>query len=254
MNVFKKVLCVIILGSLLLGLSGCIPSNNNNNQNSSLLGKEITNPEGLKLISANVTNVVDGDTIDVMINNKEERVRLLLIDTPETKHPSKPVQPYGPEASEFTKKALLGKQVKLEKDISERDRYGRILAYVWLDGKMHNEALIEKGLARVATFPPDIKYVDPFLDLQQQAQINGIGIWSLENYVKENGFTEQNSQVETNIGTSDLSCINKIKGNKNSKIFHLPNGAHYNDVAGKNIVWFCTEEEAQTEGYRKSKN
>ncbi|GAE35249.1 staphylococcus nuclease domain [Halalkalibacter akibai JCM 9157] len=85
-------------------------------------------------IQATVVRVVDGDTVIVKLpNNTEERVRLLLIDTPESVHPTKPVQPFGLEASEFAKELMYpGKTVELELDIIERDRYGRLLAYVWI--------------------------------------------------------------------------------------------------------------------------
>jgi micrococcal nuclease len=265
MKAFYKALCLLVIAGLLsLGIAACGSSDANNNQetNSAASNKVETNPDGVKLIPATVTNVVDGDTIDVKMNNKEERVRLLLIDTPETKHPSKPVQPFGPEASEYTKRTLLGKQVGLELDVSERDRYGRLLAYVWLDDKMHNEVLIEKGLARVAIFQPNVKYVDRFREKQHQAQKKGVGIWSIENYVQEKGFNSNTQQKQSNItnkeqndeGTQNKSCVGKIKGNKNSKIYHIPSGAHYDEVADHNVVWFCTEDEAQAEGYRKSKN
>jgi len=104
-------------------------------------------------IPATVVRVVDGDTLKATVDGKEETVRLILVDTPETVHPSKPVQPFGPEASEFAKKTLEGKEVELELDVSERDQYGRILAYVWIGDKMFNEMLLEKGLARVSVFP-----------------------------------------------------------------------------------------------------
>jgi micrococcal nuclease len=141
-----------------------------------------------KYITAQVIDVVDGDTIHVLIDKKKETVRLVLIDTPETKHPTKPIQPYGPEASIFTKKYLEGKEVKLEQDITRRDRYGRLLMYVWLEDRLFNQILLEKGLARVAVFPPDVKYVEAFRATQKVAQEAALGIWSLENYVKEDGF------------------------------------------------------------------
>jgi micrococcal nuclease len=111
-----------------------------------------------------------------------------LIDTPETKHPTKPIQPYGPEASKFTKKYLEGKEVKLEQDITRRDRYGRLLMYVWLEDRLFNQILLEKGLARVTVFPRDVKYVEAFRATQKEAQKAALGIWSLENYVKDDGF------------------------------------------------------------------
>jgi endonuclease YncB( thermonuclease family) len=141
-----------------------------------------------KYIDALVTEVVDGDTLHVLINNKIETVRLVLVDTPETKHPTKPIEPFGPEASKFMKDLLEGKTVKLEKDVSATDRYGRLLKYVWLNDQMVNEILLEKGLARVAVFPPDVKYVEAFRAVQKQAQEAKAGIWSLENYVKDDGF------------------------------------------------------------------
>src|SRR5699024_5086390 len=106
-------------------------------------------PRG-KVYKATVVRVVDGDTVHILLNGKEEVVRLLLVDTPETKHPTKPVQPFGPEASAFTKQMLPnGKEIEYEFDTSERDKYGRLLGYLYVDGKMVNEALLENGLARV---------------------------------------------------------------------------------------------------------
>ena len=115
-------------------------------------------------------NIVDGDTIDVMINEKKERVRLILIDTPETKHPRHGVQPFGQEASDFTTEYLTNKEVILEKDISEQDRYRESLAYVWVGNQNFNKMLVEKGLARVAIFPPDIKYVDEFEKVRKHSK------------------------------------------------------------------------------------
>ncbi|PLT33786.1 thermonuclease family protein [Bacillus sp. V5-8f] len=260
---FKLTFLLAIVGIISFGLIACSPGNNYSQQSNGPSSKqEETNPDGVKLLSATVTNVVDGDTIDVKINNKEERVRLLLIDTPETKHPSKPIQPYGPEAFDHTKHELLGKQVGLEKDVSERDRYGRMLAYIWVDGELYNETLIKKGLARVATFPPDVKYVNRFIEKQKEAQKKGVGIWSIENYVQEKRYNSDIQQKRTSITNNEQNqdviqneeCDGKIKGNKNSRIYHLPSGAHYDEVAADNVVWFCTEDEAKAEGYRKSKN
>lgn len=203
-----------------------------------------------------VTNVVDGDTLDVSINNKEERIRLLLVDTPETKHPSKPVQPFGPEASQFAKETLEGKEVEIELDISERDKYGRLLAYVWIEGKMFNELLLEKGLARVAyVYPPNTKYVDQFYEIQKEAQKAGIGIWSIENYVQEEGFqTEEKGQESEKQVNQKVESDCLIKGNINSKgekIYHTPDSRSYKQT--KPEMWFCTEKEAQAAGFRAPK-
>lgn len=143
-----------------------------------------------KTFEAKVTAVTDGDTFTVDLDGKSEKVRLLLIDTPETKHPNKPVQPFGPEASEFTTKLLKEKTVKLEFDVSERDQYGRILAYAYLGDRMINEMLLEKGLARVAVYQPDVKYVEQFRAIQKKAQAAKLGIWSIEDYATDKGYDD----------------------------------------------------------------
>ena len=132
------------------------------------------------LISAEVVNVVDGDTIDVRLKSgKQERVRFILVDTPETVHPKKGEEPFGREASDFTKKTLNGQKVDLKLGVQERDKYGRLLAYVYLkDGTMINELLLQKGLARVAVFPPNTEFVDQFRDIEAQAKKEHKGIWS----------------------------------------------------------------------------
>lgn len=239
-----------------------------------------------------VTRVVDGDTFHALINNKDEKIRLILVDTPETVKTNTPIQPLGKESSLFTKSVLKpGTKVNLELDAQERDRYGRILAYVYVNGKMLNETLLEKGLARVAVFPPNTRYVDEFREIQEKAKQQKLGIWSIDGYVGEKGFNS-NSQSSTNSSQSsssqnstssstnsnssgssntsstnsstqpfqnnpaddvetNTSCKNKIKGNANSKIYHVPGGAYY-DKTVDNIVWFCTEQDAQNQGYRKS--
>lgn len=226
---------------LLFVLAGCSASNETEYENKAI-----------------VTNVVDGDTFDIMLNNKEERIRLLLVDTPETKHPTKPVQPFGPEASQFTKDTLEGKEVTVEFDVSERDKYGRLLAYIWIDGKMFNEMLLEKGLARVAyIYAPNTKYVDEFYGIQKEAQKKGVGIWSLENYAQEDGFHADGKdsavkKQEGEVPQTDSDCL--IKGNINSKgekIYHTPDSPSYKIT--KPEKWFCTEKEAQAAGFRAPK-
>jgi len=130
------------------------------------------------LTPARVTNVVDGDTVDVAIGSQTYRVRYIGIDTPETVDPNRPVQPFGKEASARNKQLVDGKTVYLERDVSETDRFGRLLRYVWLDeSTMVNAVLVSEGLAQVSTFPPDVKYVNLYLDLQRQAREKGAGIW-----------------------------------------------------------------------------
>lgn len=128
--------------------------------------------------TATVTRVVDGDTIDISPSVEGlSRVRLIGVDTPETYGGT---QPYGAEASDFTRQRLEGEEVSLELDVQKVDPYGRLLAYVYLtDGQMFNETLLEEGYAQVATFPPNVKYVDRFLEAQREARAANRGLWSL---------------------------------------------------------------------------
>lgn len=124
--------------------------------------------------SAVVSEVVDGDTIRLSTG---ERVRYIGIDTPETVDPHKTVQCYGNEASTQNELLVLGKTVILEKDVSETDRYGRLLRYVWLDGEMVNEKLVRDGYAIEKAYKPDIKYQEKFKVAQLEAQQNKRGLW-----------------------------------------------------------------------------
>jgi len=105
-------------------------------------------------------------------------VRYIGIDTPETKHPTKEVEPYGKEASEANRKLVDGKTVRLEFDVQEQDRYGRLLAYVYLeDGNFVNAWLVENGYAVVMTIPPNVKHQELFLKLQREAREAKRGLW-----------------------------------------------------------------------------
>ncbi|HEY4668357.1 MAG TPA: thermonuclease family protein [Tepidiformaceae bacterium] len=128
---------------------------------------------------ADVVRVIDGDTIAVNIDGRQDTVRYIGVDTPETRHPTRGVEPFGPEASAYNNELLASGRVCLEKDITERDRYDRLLRYVWLeDGTFVNEALLLAGLAQVITYPPDVKYVESrYLPAQQRAREAGLGIW-----------------------------------------------------------------------------
>lgn len=128
---------------------------------------------------AQVVTVVDGDTIDVEIDGVRERVRLIGVDTPETVHPFKELEYYGKEASAFTKNMLEGKTVRLEYDLNKRGKYGRLLAYVWLDDLHFNAELVRQGYA-FAYLKYPFKYREAFRKLEQEAQEQGRGLWQSE--------------------------------------------------------------------------
>ncbi|SDM94785.1 micrococcal nuclease [Paenibacillus sp. yr247] len=124
-----------------------------------------------------VERIVDGDTLEVTMKGKKEKVRLIGVDTPETKKPNTPIMFYGKEASDFTKKRLENKTVELEFDVEKMDRYDRLLAYVWIGEELFNSTLVKEGYARIATFPPNVKYVDTFKQDQETARSKKKGLW-----------------------------------------------------------------------------
>ncbi|MFF3923040.1 thermonuclease family protein [Paenibacillus lactis] len=292
----KRILTALLTGLLLL--SGCSqplapPASNEKaaaasqtEQTTSTKAAQSQSPNGkqasyptddlnLPRVPVELVKAVDGDTISVMFEGKKENVRMLLIDTPETSHPKLGVQPFGPEAKAFTKELVeQADKLELEFDIGpNRDKYSRLLAYVYADGKMVQEALLEQGLARVAyIYPPNVRYVDKFNDLQRISREKALGIWSVENYAQEDGFhpEEQDEDAQSNTaatgaasrestepaetgasasGSAKSGC--SIKGNINSKgekIYHTPESPYYERT--KQEQWFCTEEEAVAAGFR----
>lgn len=127
-----------------------------------------------------VVRVIDGDTIVVRADGRDERVRLIGVDTPETKHPTKPVQCFGQEASAFTTSLLpRGTPVRLEQDAEPRDDYGRLLAYVSRvdDGVSVNAELVRRGFARPLTIPPNVAHAEEYRALAARARDTGQGLW-----------------------------------------------------------------------------
>ena len=125
-------------------------------------------------IQAKVISVVDGDTIKI---ESGETVRYIGIDTPESVDPRKPVQCFAKEASKKNEELVMGKTIELENDISDRDRYGRLLRYVWIGDEMVNEKLVREGFARSYSYPPDIKYQENLIEAERQAKEENRGLW-----------------------------------------------------------------------------
>lgn len=129
-------------------------------------------------ITAQVVRVIDGDTIEVRVRGRLEDVRLIGIDTPETKKPGTPIQCFGPRASRFTHGLLEGERVRLVLGAERRDIYGRLLAYVHLGQRFVNAILIRRGLARTLTIPPNDRYAPRFGRIEMEAARAGRGLWS----------------------------------------------------------------------------
>ncbi len=178
----------LILGMMFI-LTGC----NNLQENAAkvetvvkgeLQEKQESQNTTIKVERATAKRVVDGDTIELADGRK---VRLIGVNTPES---TTKTEPYGKEASNYTKSMLSGKTVYLEKDVSDKDRYGRLLRIVWLeqphDGsdseirqKMFNAKLVLDGYAEPYTFPPDVKYSNNFKTYAKEAREKKVGLWSI---------------------------------------------------------------------------
>jgi len=145
----------------------------------------------------------------------------------------------GKIALEFTRSKLEGKEVELEFDVQERDQYGRLLAYIYLDGLMFNKTLLEMGYARLATYPPNVKYLDDFTKIQEEARKNNKGFWS-EDFFKE--------EVENE--ASERKTTGKYIGSMDSDKFHYPDCRWAEKILKENEIWFDTVEEAKEKGYQ----
>jgi micrococcal nuclease len=126
-----------------------------------------------------VVQVLDGDTVVVQRGSYRDTIRLLGVDTPETHHPTKPVQCYGPEASAYTASRLFGQLVRLEDDVERHDIYGRRLAYVYLRGANFEEELLRKGYARLLVIEPNHAHARDMLDDELDARARRVGLWGV---------------------------------------------------------------------------
>ena len=130
-------------------------------------------------VAARVQRVTDGDTFVAIVAGRQERVRVIGVDTPETVAPNRPVEPYGKQASAFAERYLDGATVRLAGDAEPRDRYGRLLAYVWLaDGTFWNALLAAEGYAQQLTIPPNVTYAGLFRRLVAEARREHRGLWA----------------------------------------------------------------------------
>jgi micrococcal nuclease len=208
---------------------------------------------------ATLVRVVDGDTIEIMLNGQKEKVRLIGVDTPEkfasdklhrdaarTGQDEATIQALGERASAFTKSSVQrGDTVQVEYDQQPRNKYQQLLAFVWLsDGRMLNETIVCEGYGNALTrYPFRSDYMARFRSCERQARKQGKGLWGEGVAVPARAQTQP---VSTSAG--------EIKGNSKSHIYHLPTCPNYGKVSVKNVVMFASEEEAQQAGYKKAKN
>lgn len=128
-------------------------------------------------LDGTVVRIVDGDTIHVRIGDRIEKVRYIGVNTPEVHHPTKGEEPGGREAAAVNRSLVDSRHVRLETDVQTRDRYGRLLAYVWVGDVMVNAELVRRGYAQVMTIPPNVRHQALFGKLQREARESGRGLW-----------------------------------------------------------------------------
>ncbi|MBI5356803.1 thermonuclease family protein [Candidatus Collierbacteria bacterium] len=219
-----------------------------------------------------VSRVIDGDTIEL---ENGEKVRYIGIDTPETLDPRKPVQCFGKNAAAKNKELVEGKPVWLVKDISDKDKYGRLLRYVYLGDPAQessvfvNLELVKLGFAHSSSYPPDIKYQNLFIEAEREARQAELGLWSSCPAERDPALQDPVSSLPPDSPnppnlpdipnlTPSSGCL--IKANISStgeKVYHLPGCGSYDKTKideSRGEKWFCGEEEAVSAGWRKAKN
>lgn len=209
-----------------------------------------------------VVRVADGDTLTVRFDSgEEETIRLLDVDTPETVHPSRPEECFGAQASDYTK-GLMRERVRVEP--TGRDRYGRLLAYVWVgdgeDGVLWNVRLLEEGLAVYNDYGNPGQYADRSRAAAENAMLAGVGLWSACEIGARPTVVPTLSVgagcPQGCVSQPDPSC--SIKGNVNTtrdtKIYHVEGKSssygRVNMKMGEGDLWFCTRAEAEANGFR----
>jgi micrococcal nuclease len=199
---------------------------------------------------ATVTKVVDGDSIEVDEGGVPFRVRYIGMDAPELSG-----EPIAVEALVTNRKLVEGKRIVMIRDLSEADRYGRLLRFVLADGEFVNYKLVRLGMARAAVFPPDVSCQGEFQAAEDEARAASLGLW---------GIVLSPTPPGGGGGTCAGGCLTppagcRIKGNISAggeKIYHVPGGRYYGQTViepDKGERWFCSEEEAVAAGWRRSK-
>lgn len=226
---------------------------------------------------ATVKSVVDGDTIIVSLNGEEKKLRFIGIDAPEMSSPN------GSMSKNFTVNYLTGKEIYLEKDVSNTDKYDRLLRYIWLvdpasiniddasiKANMYNAVMIINGMAASKRYNPDVKYQDLFDKLNVDAVLRKVGMWTpmpegitvttnkvdgwglqFGTFVPENRTRiqlKQNGKIYFADTTKGV-----IKGNASSKKYHLEGMQGYDKISVVNVCFFRTEQEAIERGFVKAK-
>lgn len=221
----KKLAGLFVAGLLLL-LLGLILGRQVERKSVAPLGQSTSHPLPTPTVSRVpsaesflVTKVVDGDTIQI---EGGRSVRYIGIDAPETHDRRKGVQCFADEATAKNRGLVEGKEVRLEKDVSETDKFGRLLRYVYIADTFVNDFLVRQGYATAATFPPDVKYQQQFLEAQKEARENKRGLWA--------ACQEQSVRGSSgSVGVQEDKDCSDFKTQQEAQAFFLSQGGPTND-------------------------
>jgi len=193
--------------------------------------------------------VIDGDTIELA---RGDKVRYIGIDTPEMDATDPQILALAHQATQVNRALIQDKQLRIVLDVQERDRYGRVLAYVYAGGVFVNAALVASGYAQVATYPPNVRYADYFAALQAQARAGGRGLWALE---PEDQETQPTTSAATSSSSqpSATSSSGRFVGSRGSNVYHYPSCHHAKRIKPENRIYFSSSQDARAKGYRPCK-
>ena len=180
-------------------------------------------------IFGTVERVIDGDTIRVRFGDRIETVRYIGVDTPETVHPTRGIEPYGLAASEINRTLVEGRQVRLEFDVESRDHYGRLLAFVYTDSLFVNAELIRQGYAQIMTVPPNVRHAAVFLRLQREARQADRGLWGIKDDAQIGVLVAQTAEeadVSTRVDVSTAGDIAIVYITRTGQKYHRE-GCHH---------------------------
>ena len=206
------------------------------------------------MLTGKVLSNYDGDTITVLIGDTKEKIRLLGIDTAEMAQGH-----WGIEAKKFTENLTKNKTVQVETDVQKRDKYGRLLGYVYVDGKFLNEELVKNGLAQILTYPPNVLYTDKFVKSQSEARNKKLNIWSDQGlkesphdfrHKKDGSKIARNTIKKPSFKTTKKALetpIYLVHVNRKTGIYHGPGCRFYNC---QNCTLEISSGEAEKQGYR----
>jgi len=185
--------------------------------------------------NAIVTRVVDGDTVEVRLGDRVETVRYVGINTPEIHHPIRGREPYRDAARAANQQLVEGRTVRLVLDVQPRDRYGRLLAYVYVDGQLVNTELVRRGYAEATTYPPNVKHHAELVELQRRARQARTGLWGDPEAVRAHKPRQSG-----------------VAGVRNVHVYLHSDDPGWMQRPPEDLVYFESAEEARAAGYTHS--